>query len=287
MPTSLIQTNLKPIIYHNPGRSVKSFICRKTGLWRVNQGELYLKKIQERLFADKSKKGAFRRPAELAIVTASNYARPTIAELSLKHIGITDYSVVGKNILNWENRLKIDLILDFARKAKEEYILFMDGSDAVINDNPDLILEWFLSVPNAEIIFNGDKVNWPELTEAAAFESAAYGGQYPHLNSGVFIGKTKTIIRFFEECKTMADQKKYVDDQDVIRRRQRDWHPAVQVDSDCRIFLNLFWPDPEEMARYGIKVPAQEVFFHTSYAKVQWTIKELRAWAGKIIKRHS
>ena len=147
---------------------------------------------------------------------------------------------MGKHIRRWDNLYKIDIILEYARKSQEEFILFMDGADAIITDDPQLLIDRFLLFPGAEIVYNAEKGSWPKRPDAENFEKQHYQGGFPYLNSGVFIGRRLAVIRFYEECKALLEEAFYLDDQDVIRRHHQAWFPKVQMDSEGLMFCCLF-----------------------------------------------
>ena len=107
-------------------------------------------------------KNKFSKPKDLLITTVSTYKKKSLFEKSLDHIGIKDYHVIGKNktFKKWYNFYKIQWIYEFLNNytGNEKYLLFSDARDAIIQDDPNKILDIYKS-KKCKLLFNGVEYN--------------------------------------------------------------------------------------------------------------------------------
>jgi len=105
-------------------------------------------------------KRVFKRPKELRILTVSTYNYKTLFEKSCEHYGIHDYDVISEPCDTYKDIYKLRWIYNFLNNNKfsEKYILFSDARDAILQDDPQKILNIFLS-KNCKLLFNGNEAN--------------------------------------------------------------------------------------------------------------------------------
>lgn len=109
-------------------------------------------------------KGKFKKPNDLLIIIISNYKELTLAEKSLIYHGIEYVKLDGKlsgdlgKPFIYTNKLK--WIVDYIEKnqPKEKYLLYFDARDAIIQDNPNIILNLF-QTKKCKLLFSGTEFN--------------------------------------------------------------------------------------------------------------------------------
>ena len=101
-------------------------------------------------------KDKFIKPKDLIILTVSNYKDTTLFEKSLLHLGIKDYVVLGEDNIKWNFYYKIKWIYEYLNKNHtEKYVMYVDARDAIIQDDPQKILDLFLKAKKImELLFS-------------------------------------------------------------------------------------------------------------------------------------
>jgi hypothetical protein len=107
-------------------------------------------------------KNAFQKPKDLLIVIVSNYTFKTLAEKSLDYHGI-EYVKLDGNGKKFENMLsKLIWISEYLENnvdnINEKYLLYFDSRDAIIQDDPQKILDIYLS-KKCKLLFSGTEYN--------------------------------------------------------------------------------------------------------------------------------
>jgi len=154
-------------------------------------------------------KNKFKKPSNLTIVTCHNYSEKSIFEQSLEFLGINEYeNVIEPFIGPWRYAYKIKFLLNFLDKCKTPYLLFCDARDCILRDDPQLVLDIFLT-KRCELLFCstmhlGGYACMPEIYQ---WTRNIQMGRY--LNSGVFIGEVNFIKQVLE------DAVQYVTDQSM------------------------------------------------------------------------
>lgn len=164
-----------------------------------------------------------------------------VLEKSLERQGV-EAVVLGREIAEWRNIRKLRLTAEALEHVSTPYVMGIDSSDAVLIDEPALLVERFREHFTCDLLFNATGSRcWPELPEFVRFESSlpmAAAAQGRHwLNSGVWIGTTPFCRRYFAALADEAPVEGFPhSDQAVIKRTWPDWYPQVQLDYLCVLF---------------------------------------------------
>lgn len=175
-------------------------------------------------------KGKLRKPENLAILLLHNRDYKTILERSLDYLGISGYSVVRPHLPRgvWRYPVKVIAALDFAKRCRDEYILYIDSDDAILTGDPQRAIE-LLQASGGEMLFSTTHYQayelMPELEdwfERLADEAGWSGIKNKHLNSGVYVARRERLVEFLEAAA------EYVTDDDLtleelrVRRQERN-----------------------------------------------------------------
>lgn len=141
--------------------------------------------------------------------------------------------VLGKNILNWRNCLKIPLLVEFLEKNNTiEYIMGLDSSDVAVY-SLEGILEKFLT-KKCELLFNAEIICWPK----SDFEEGWFIKPFCYLNAGAWIGKKDSVLNFYRECLSLITPKTR-SEQECVKKIYKKWYPKILIDDTCSIFQTL------------------------------------------------
>jgi hypothetical protein len=202
----------------------------------------YWQPIRDHFFGTQQKKLA--TPTNLTIITWNNgHEAMGVFEKSIAHLGL-DCVILGNGIENWVNSIHKPMLTNEAlQNIKTEYILGVDSRDAILIDNPQLIIDQFLENFNCDLVFSADLLNWPNLAEFKKFEDKCAEGKnsaYRYLNSGAFIGRTSYCCHFFgESVKLQPVKQAERSDQGIFKQLFQTEYPKVQLDYHCIMFQNI------------------------------------------------
>ena len=144
----------------------------------------------------------FKKPDNLAIVTAHNYKTKSIFEKSLDHLGIKDYVCLNHpEITEWNHIYKPTWLLKYLKsgKCKEDLILFCDSADCILINDPKKIVDLFFKFKCELLFMSTNMAEGYPTKECRIWAKNFNGTSYRHLNSGVYVGKKNFIIKFLEE----------------------------------------------------------------------------------------
>jgi len=207
--------NTKPIIFHAQGK------LRFCPLWT---------KIKDVCSSSK------KIPDGLSIVTFNNGNSFGGKEIGCFEKSIENQCIVmGKEITNWINSLKIQLTVEFLENAKSDYILSADSSDVVVYSFDDII-ESFEN-KKCQILYNAEMQCYPNRNNSE-IEKSKFEKPFCHLNSGLWIGKRKFALEFYKEL-SLAVNEKTISDQGCIREIYLKFYPEILIDDKCSIFQTL------------------------------------------------
>lgn len=213
--------------------------------------------IKNNIYKDK-----FKKPDDLLIVTVSTYSEPTILEKSLIHLGIKDYVILNEPMDKWNFFYKIKWLNNYLskRKFKEKYVLFLDARDAILQDDPQKIIDIFLKKKNCKLLFNAtewDQDFWKKQNhwwcdDVKKIIKLNHPNDYYHyckknfannfsvfLNSGGFIGELEYIKKFFlfiEENTPIDIAHNFTSDQPLIIT-YLPLFPEIKIDYTFELFF--------------------------------------------------
>jgi len=186
---------------------------------------------------------ALGTPRDLTILTWNNRTTPGLLERSLEHLGVP-FVVMGRGIEDWRNsRDKPRLTVEALASIDTPYVAGIDSFDAIVVDDPSQLVARFENDFDADLVFNGGKVNWPNVASFRKFEESLPGAaesEFRYLNGGAWIGRTEFCRRFFAEaCETPPHPLHEESEQGVLKQLLSRHVPSVQIDTRCRMFQTL------------------------------------------------
>ena len=166
-----------------------------------------------------------------------------LLEKSLDRLGVP-YVVTGQGIEKWINSKHKPLLTRDALKTIEtEYVMGIDSRDAIVINNPAIILNQFKQEFPCDLVFSADRLNWPNVKEFKKFEESipeAGESDFRFLNSGAWIGKVDFCTEFFSVAvETPPVSSAKAADQGVLKQLFPRYYPRVQLDYKCRMFQNI------------------------------------------------
>jgi hypothetical protein len=179
----------------------------------------------------------------LTILTWNSRAESGLLERSLDHLGIP-YIVKGRGIDDWINsRDKPRLTVEALHEIDTPYVLAVDSFDAIVIDDPLRLIADFNTHFDADLVFNGGKINWPNVADFRRFEDGLPGAQdseFRYLNGGAWIGRLDFCRRFFAEACDTPPASLHTDSEQGILKQLLPRHvPRVRIDYRCRMFQTL------------------------------------------------
>jgi hypothetical protein len=136
---------------------------------------------------------------------------------------------------------KIHLVNEYLSTVPAEaVVMFMDGYDTFLADDPATILERFLQM-DVDILFGAEKDLWPQSGGLDETDWPETGTKYKYLNSGLYIGKAAALHRFV--FTSISEGNSLGDDQLFCQRRylaskKEDLGFNVALDVEAYIFQN-------------------------------------------------
>ena len=178
----------------------------------------------------------------LSLLTWNSRGTPGLLERSLDHLGIP-YVVKGRGIADWTNsRDKPRLTVEALDECDTDYVLAVDSFDAIVVGDPLRLVADFASF-DADLVFNGGKINWPNVAEFKRFEDALPGAQeseFRYLNGGAWIGRRDFARRFFAEACETAPAALHPDSEQGVLKQLLPRHASrVKIDYRCVMFQTL------------------------------------------------
>lgn len=191
---------------------------------------------------DSSLKNKFKKPENLTIITISTYPEKTFFEQSLDYLGIAEYTILEKPVIEWWSAYKLDWIFEFLQSGtcKTEYLLYCDSRDVIVIDDLQKVIDTFKKM-NSELIFcstvtkrRGIFRNMPQLLDWTKIIAKR---NYRYLNAGAFIGRTAFIQKVFTAGVTLKGRfARPNNDQDILRYLHPAFYPEMDIDYFNAIF---------------------------------------------------
>jgi hypothetical protein len=152
--------------------------------------------------------------------------------------------VLGAGIEEWVNsRHKPLLTAEAMEGIDTEFVMGIDSRDAILLDDPQIILNRFLDRFPCDLVFSADRMNWPNIHAFRKFEEnlpKALESEFRYLNSGAWIGRTEFCSEFFTKAtRTEAVPDEPKADQGIFKKLFKQYYPQVQLDYQCEMFQNI------------------------------------------------
>lgn len=245
--------NIAPIIHAN-GPS------KFTDIW---------KDAVEMFFSEDKTQGVL--PKDLTVLTWSIPDERTLIENNMAHYNLEDRLVVLPMKRPFDFLDKIRMTNKYLPSIKTKYVMGLDATDVLICgfDNCKEVLQTYRG-KEVKAIFGAEIPEWPNLQTGqglskakgkAPFEMAGLiedlkgarridevysflGSRFTHLNSGVWIGETEFMKKFYNECNALlpegyTDEDMFGGDQGFIQVTASKNYPDVILDYKSEMFLCL------------------------------------------------
>jgi hypothetical protein len=204
--------------------------------------------IRDALFAEAPQHVA--PTSELTLLTCNNgHDAMGLFERSVARLGLTCL-VRGQGIDPWLNsRDKPRVLRDALQEITTEFVLYADSRDAVLIDDPARAVDAFARRGGCDLLFGGDRINWPALPRFKQFEQALPGAaasEFRFLNGGAWIGRTAYCRDVFRRACELPPLPEAPDsEQGILKALLMEISPRAQIDYRCEIFQNIgFVLDP-------------------------------------------
>lgn len=231
-------TKTRPLIIHSPGTKNKDY--EKTNpCW--NLAKCISRRAKSKILS------------KTTIILCNNL-EDSVTEYCLKSM-VVPYVVLGKEFKNWNNILKIELILNYIKKYCPEQVLYMDSIDVVVLGEMEKC-DHILEEKNCKMLFSSEKKFYPKcpsLENVENFEKEKSPNEYFALNAGCWIGNCEFLVRVLSEALYMnmdehkKKNSKYLEEYRITKSDQFRWHilyeryyPEIQLDHFCQIFQSLY-----------------------------------------------
>lgn len=137
-------------------------------------------------FKEESKLNELKEDLDFDIITFNNLDHKQVCEKSCDYFKIK-YYVLGKEIKDWKNPIKIDLVYNFLKKCNKKYLIGLDSFDlAMVRKIDNSVLE---KIKNKKLIYNKTPIVWPPNIETT----------FLNLNAGAWIGEVDFLKVFYEK----------------------------------------------------------------------------------------
>lgn len=166
-----------------------------------------------------------------------------LLERSAEALGIP-CKIAGQGFHPWVHAIhKPQAAWNALQEIDTEYTMYADSRDAIIAGDLSLAIERFERIEGCDMLFGGDRINWPGMTRYRRFESnlpEAQGTEFRYLNAGVWMGRTAFLREFFEVAlRTPPPPEADHCDQGTMRDLLQMYYPRVRLDTRCEIFQNI------------------------------------------------
>jgi hypothetical protein len=181
---------------------------------------------------------------KLTVLTCNNgNGEMGLLESSAAALGIP-CKVTGQGFHPWVHAIhKPRAALDGVREIETEYTLYADSRDAIVLSDLPSAVERFERMDGCDMLFGGDRINWPGLERYRKFEARLPGArqsEFRYLNAGVWMGRTSFLREFFAEAlETPPPSEADFCDQGIMKDLLQRHYPRVQIDTRCEIFQNI------------------------------------------------
>jgi len=138
--------------------------------------------------------------------------------------------VLGKEIRDWRNGLKGQLLIKFARSSDKEFVVALDAFDIKIQGDLSLCVAE-LNKMGCGALFGAETNSYPNELHSI-FESERYRFPFRFLNSGMMIARSNFLTE-------IEDQAWGCSDQEVWRDIHRQKWPQISLDDGCNVFQNI------------------------------------------------
>ena len=182
--------------------------------------------------------------AHLTLLTCNNgHEAMGLFERSAARLGVPCL-VRGQGVAPWVNsRDKPRILRDALREIDTEFVLYADSRDAVLLGDPAVARDRFAGMDGCDLLFGGDRINWPALDRFRRYERGLPGAretEFRYLNAGAWIGRTAYCREVFARaCETPPVEEAPDSEQGILKAMLPDLYPRARLDHRCEIFQNI------------------------------------------------
>lgn len=181
---------------------------------------------------------------EIVVFGWSNEPHTGPLERTCRHMGI-GCEIIGREHSSWSNRYKITTALEAMARCDRRWVLFADACDVAIFGD----LAGLIPLPeNCVLLFNAENNHYPHDAGTAAFEESISPPPFQYLNAGVCLGDRERSLQLFRTAlEICGDSDDWGADQRALKQLYQRVHPAIQVDSRCRVFQSIRGINPYDI----------------------------------------
>src|SRR5215510_9200895 len=179
---------------------------------------------------------------DITIFTWNSNAKKGCFERSLDALGL-DYFVLGKEVVEWRNIIKIALNHEFLKGVDTTYVMAADSRDVLLLDDPRRIVERMEALPGCLMLFNAERNHYPSQCRTKTFERRVFrqttslelsdGAKFfQYLNAGAWVARTDFCRLLHEEALRVKPPLSR-SDQGVYKILYKRHYPKIQIDHEC------------------------------------------------------
>ena len=173
----------------------------------------------------------FDWPSEIALVTYGNRPAAGPLEMQARRHG-WPITVLGRDVADWQNVRKIDLLADYLRAATSPLVLACDGDDVLIGADPRAAAGE-LDRRRLDMLFAAESACYPPGDPMRAAQDAIARGRY--LNSGQVMLR-RSAARWVELARALPPSRIAASDQDRWQRLYVAHPDRLGIDAEERVF---------------------------------------------------
>lgn len=221
-----------PVIIHRPGKNWHEDNCECS----INCK--FWKKINKIFF---KKKFYYSFRDDVTFITWNNKKDKQILEKCLDHLNF-NYICLGKNIVNWNNTLKILTLCDYIKNIKTKYVFGLDSFDVFFLGDLESCLENFNNL-KCEMIFNSTPKKFPEYSNGLVEEKLApKDSSSIYLNAGCWVAKSEFLLNIIYNLKKYVLENPHEkSEQYFMRKIFIENHNYIKIDYHMNIFQSGFF----------------------------------------------
>lgn len=147
-------TDTEPMIFHNAGGPTPLVGHRGSEYWNL---------IKDQLFKNRRKRNCSKNSGSLEIITCNNFAVEPIVVRCLKYLGFENYKEIKlDHTKEWRFLNKLTKTFEYlTTESTSEFVMFLDSSDVILVDDPEIALSRYLDYFDCAALFNAERIPWP------------------------------------------------------------------------------------------------------------------------------
>lgn len=196
---------------------------------------------------------AFGVPRDLTVIVFNNGSihghngkSPGLLESTLDRLEAA-YTVLGAEVKDWKNKIKIDLAVREVEKVGTTHVLFCDSSDVFVLRDMSGIVDAFEAIGH-DALFNTEKMCSPTTTPRHVVDFENRTGRGTYLNAGLWMARTEFAKKILSICHAASRSESETSCEQLhYKNCYFELHPRMNIDHGCVLFQGLNRCGPEEI----------------------------------------